>query len=201
MKYHCFLTEAFWNPHFFGVNLQTWEGHRGSCFFAGKFLTSKPHYQGSFMFWHFSGVEAETLTGQKFLKKVPVDFKIYTHYSGANKNLTKNWLPLWIYPPQDASVTTRMTLYRFKYILPEKHFVQGFSEDCWRIISCISIHNIPRINRFNRYPFNTYRFNLSVFNFGNWFDEGSQVGGGSKELHFNPDLRKKSNLHFCSKLN
>ena len=34
------------------------------------------------MFWHFSGVEAEMLTGQKFLKKVPVDFKIYTHYSG-----------------------------------------------------------------------------------------------------------------------
>jgi len=38
--------------------------------------------QGSFVFWHFSGVEAETLTGQKVLKKVPVDFKIYTHYSG-----------------------------------------------------------------------------------------------------------------------
>jgi len=38
--------------------------------------------QGSFMFWHFSGVEAETLTDQNFLKKVPVDFQIYTHYSG-----------------------------------------------------------------------------------------------------------------------
>ena len=38
--------------------------------------------QGSFVFWHFSGVEAETLTDQNALKHVPVDFKIYTHYSG-----------------------------------------------------------------------------------------------------------------------
>ena len=46
------------------------------------FLPEKSESLGSFMFWHFSGVEAEMLTGQKFLKKVPVDFKIYTHYSG-----------------------------------------------------------------------------------------------------------------------
>ena len=45
------------------------------------------------MFWHFSGVEAEMLTGQKFLKKVPVDFKIYTHYSG-HESYTKGLLLL-----------------------------------------------------------------------------------------------------------
>jgi len=46
------------------------------------------------MFWHFSGVEAETLTDQKFLKKVPVDFKIYTHYSGAaNSPYLEDGLP------------------------------------------------------------------------------------------------------------
>jgi len=59
--------------------------------------------QGSFVFWHFSGVEAETLTDQKALKHVPVDFKIYTHYSGAS---AKNH---WRQIPHDASVTTRMT--------------------------------------------------------------------------------------------
>ena len=38
--------------------------------------------QPSFVFWHFSRVEAEKLKSKKLLKKVSVDFKIYTHYSG-----------------------------------------------------------------------------------------------------------------------
>eukprot|EP00435_Cladocopium_sp_Y103_P073438 s288_g43.t1 len=37
--------------------------------------------QGSFSFWRFSGSDAE-LSAKKLLKKLPVDFKIYAHYSG-----------------------------------------------------------------------------------------------------------------------
>eukprot|EP00435_Cladocopium_sp_Y103_P014757 s643_g3.t1 len=40
--------------------------------------------QGSFSFWRFSGSDAEILSAknQNLLKKLPVDFKIYAHYSG-----------------------------------------------------------------------------------------------------------------------
>lgn len=38
--------------------------------------------QGSFSFWRFAGSDAEIFSAKNSVKKLPVDFKIYTHYSG-----------------------------------------------------------------------------------------------------------------------
>ena len=46
--------------------------------------------QGSFNFWHFSGLDAEAQFAG-IVKKVPLDFRVFTHYSG-RKSYTKSLL-------------------------------------------------------------------------------------------------------------
>ena len=46
--------------------------------------------QGSFNFWHFSGLDAEAQFAG-IVKKIPLDFRVFTHYSG-RKSYTKSLL-------------------------------------------------------------------------------------------------------------
>lgn len=73
--------------------------------------------QGSFSFWRFSGSDAEIFSAknQALLKKLPVDFKIYAHYSG-HTSYTKGLLLV------DSSGATA-----------PKRVLELTSEDCtWR---------------------------------------------------------------------
>ena len=47
--------------------------------------------QGSFNFWQFSGLDAEVHSPGTLLKKIPLDFRVFTHYSG-HKSYTKSLL-------------------------------------------------------------------------------------------------------------
>lgn len=88
---NCLLADSPFGPITTTTSTTTQGGGRGDPHIH---TLGGEHYlllgQGSFSFWRFSGVDAETLSGNMW-KKAPVDIQIYAHYSG-HQSWTKGLL-------------------------------------------------------------------------------------------------------------
>lgn len=93
--------------------------------------------QGSFSFWHFSGFDAEVMSA-KWLKKLPVDFKMYAHYSG-HLSYTKGILLLdssgLQQPSQMLEITSEDCLWRASQ--------PGGANASWRTIEKPQLLSVP----------------------------------------------------------